>query len=127
MGAIMFGIFGALAIVLASVGLYGVLAYDVAQRQQEIGVRLALGASRSTVARLVMGRGFTVVGIGAIGLAATLACGRLVEPLLFRTSPYDPLILGAVAVLMLAVSVIATLVPTARATRVDPSLSLRNG
>ncbi len=127
MGAIMFGIFGALAVVLASVGLYGVLAYDVAQRHHELGVRLALGASRGNVARLVLRRAFVVVAIGsALGLAATLAGGRIVGPMLFQTSPYDPLILGAVLLVVLVVSILATTVPTARAARVDPAVALRS-
>jgi predicted permease len=128
MGAIMFGIFGALAVVLASVGLYGVLAYDVAQRQQELGVRLALGASRGNVAGLVMRRAFMVVATGsAIGLVATLAGGSIVGPMLFQTSPYDPSIYGAVLLVVLVVSLLATLMPTARATRVDPAFALRGG
>jgi predicted permease len=128
LGAIMFGVFGALAVVLASVGLYGVLAYDVAQRQQELGVRLALGASRGNVAGLVLRRALIVVVTGsAIGLAATLAAGRIVEPMLFQTSPYDPLILGGVLLVVLVVSLLATMVPTARATRVDPAFALRSG
>jgi predicted permease len=127
-GAIMFGIFGALAVVLASVGLYGVLAYDVAQRQQELGVRLALGASRGNVARLVLRRALVVVVTGgAIGLAATLAGGRIVGPMLFQTSPYDPRILGTVLLVVLLVSLLATMMPTARATRVDPAVALRDG
>jgi predicted permease len=128
MGAIMFGIFGALAVVLASVGLYGVLAYDVAQRQQELGVRLALGASRGNVARIVLRRSAAVVVTGAvIGLAITLLGGRIVRPMLFETSPYDPLILGSVFVVVAVVSLLATLLPTARATRVDPAFALRGG
>jgi ABC-type antimicrobial peptide transport system permease subunit len=128
MGAIMFGIFGALAVVLASVGLYGVLAYDVAQRQQELGVRLALGASRGNVAGLVLRRALVVVATGsAIGLVATLAGARIVGPMLFQTSPYDPLIYGAVLFVVALVSLLATLMPTARATRVDPAFALRGG
>jgi predicted permease len=128
MGAVMFGIFGALAVMLASVGLYGVLAYDVAQRQQELGVRLALGASRGNVARIVLRRVAVVVVTGsAIGLAATFGGGSAVQPLLFRTSPYDPRILGAVLLLVGIVSLIATMIPTYRATRVDPAFALRDG
>jgi hypothetical protein len=126
MGAIMFGIFGALAVVLASVGLYGVLAYDVAQRQQELGVRIALGASRANVARLVVRRAGGVVAAGGlIGLAVTLLGGSIVGPLLFETSPRDPLILGAVVGVVAVVSLLATLMPAARAARVDPAFALR--
>jgi predicted permease len=126
MGAIMFGIFGFLAVTLAAVGLYGVLAYDVTQRQQELGVRLALGASRQAVARLVLRRALAVVALGsAIGFVITLAAGRSVGPLLFRTSPYDPLILSAVLLVVFVVSVFATLIPTVRATHVDPAFALR--
>ena len=125
-GATMFGIFAALAVVLASVGLYGVLTYDVGQRQRELGVRLALGASRGSVAGLLLRRTFVVVTTGsAIGLAATLAGGRIVGPMLFRTSPADPLILSVVVLVVLLVSVVATVVPTARAMRVDPAFALR--
>ncbi|MEP7343813.1 MAG: FtsX-like permease family protein, partial [Gemmatimonadaceae bacterium] len=127
-GAIMFGAFGVLAVILASVGLYGVLAYDVAQRQQELGVRLALGASVGNVAGLVLSRMLFVVATGSvIGLAATLAGGRIVGPMLFQTSPYDPLILGAVLLVVVLVSFLATLLPTARATRIDPAFALRGG
>jgi putative ABC transport system permease protein len=128
MGATMFGIFGTLAIILASVGLYGVLAYDVAQRQQELGVRLALGATRTNVAMLVVRNGLAVFAAGgAIGLMATLVGGRFVAPLLFQTSPYDPLIHGAVLSLVLVVVMFATLLPSLRATRVNPAVALRNG
>src|SRR5262249_31716352 len=102
--------------------------YDVAQRQQELGVRLALGASRGNVAGLVLRRALVVVAAGsAIGLAVTLAGGAIVEPMLFRTSPHDPLILCAVLLLVAVVSLLATMMPTARATRVDPALALREG
>jgi hypothetical protein len=124
--AVMFGIFAALAVVLASVGLYGVLAYDVTQREQELGVRLALGSSRGGVALLVLRRTLLVVATGsAIGLAATLAAGGVVRPMLFQTSPYDPVILGAALIVLIVVSCLATVLPATRATRVNPAFALR--
>ncbi|MFN2566362.1 MAG: ADOP family duplicated permease [Gemmatimonadaceae bacterium] len=126
LGAMMFGAFGALALVLAAVGLYGVLAYDVSQRMHEMGVRVALGAQGRDVARLVVGEGLQVVLVGgAIGYGIAVAAGRFVEPLLFRTSPREPVVFAVVGVVVLVVSVIATLIPASRAGRADPVVALR--
>jgi predicted permease len=126
LGATMFTAFGILALLLASVGLYGILAYDVAQRTQEIGVRMALGASASEIAKLVVGRGVRTVGLGAaIGLMIVFAAGRAVAPLLFKTSPYEPSVLVVVAVTLLAAALLATWLPAGRASRVDPTAALR--
>ncbi len=123
--ALFLGIAG-LVLLIACANVANLLLSHAAGRTREIAVRLALGASRSNVAQLVIRRGLTVVAVGSgIGLAATLAGGRLVAPLLFRTSPYDPLILGPVLALVLLVSLLATLIPTVRATRVDPAFALR--
>jgi predicted permease len=126
LGATMFGAFGTLALVLAAVGLYGVLAYDVSQRMHEMGVRVALGAQGRDVSRLVVSEGLRIVVLGgAIGFAGALASGRFVEPLLFRTSPREPLVFGVVGVVVVIVALVATLVPAWRAGRADPVVALR--
>lgn len=126
LGATMFGLFGLLALVIASVGLYSTLAYDVAQRTHEMGVRMALGARSPDVVRLVLGDGVRVAAVGVLlGLVATLAAGRAVAPLLFDTSPHDPHVLLAVSITLLAVAVIASFVPAWRATRVAPGSVLQ--
>ena len=127
LGATMFGTFGLLAVLLTAVGLYGVVSYTVAQRTQEMGVRIALGAQSLDVVRLVMRDGLAVTVIGAaIGLVLALASGRLVDSLLFNVSPRDPLVLGGVIVLLLAVGALASLVPAWRAARTDPIVALRS-
>ena len=125
-GATMFVAFSALALVLAAIGLYSVIAFDVAQRTHELGVRIALGAQAGDVLRLIVGAGlrFAVAGI-VVGLAITLATGRFVAPLLFGVSARDPLILSAVGGLLLGVAVAASAIPALRATRVDPNVALR--
>jgi predicted permease len=126
LGATMFGAFGMLALVLAAVGLYGVLAYDVSQRMHEMGVRVALGARSRDVSRLVVGEGLQVVLLGgAIGFGIALVAGRFAAPLLFQTSPREPAVFGVVGVVVLVVALLATLVPAWRAGRVDPVVSLR--
>jgi putative ABC transport system permease protein len=126
LGAMMFGAFGVLAVLLAAVGLYGVMALSVAQRTRELGVRIALGARRGDVMRLVVRQGVGVVALGtALGLAAALGGAGRVESLLFRVSPRDPMVFGGVAVVLLLVGVAASLVPSWRATRVNPSVALR--
>lgn len=126
LGATMFTAFGVLALLLASVGLYAILAYDVAQRTQEIGVRMALGASVFEITRLIVGRGVRTVTLGvAIGLAIVFASGRTIAPLLFSTSPYEPSVLIAVAATLLAAALFATWLPAGKASRVDPTAALR--
>jgi predicted permease len=126
LGATMFGAFGVLALSLAAVGLYGVLAYDVSQRTHEIGVRVALGAQRHDVSRLVVWDGLRiVVAGGAIGFGIALVAGQLVAPLLFRTSPQEPAVFGIVGLVVLVVALMATVVPAWRAGRVDPVVALR--
>jgi predicted permease len=124
--ASMFTTFGILALGLAAVGLYGLLAYAVAQRSHEIGVRKALGAADSGIVRLVLrgALGITLVGI-AIGLVASLAASRVVASQLYGVSPRDPVILSISAVSLIAVSIIAAFAPVRRATRVDPVVTLR--
>jgi ABC-type antimicrobial peptide transport system permease subunit len=103
-----------------------VLAYDVSQRLHEMGVRVALGARGRDVSRLIVGDGLRVALLGGgIGLAIAIAAGRLVAPLLFQTSPREPAVFGIAGVVLLVVSVVATLLPAWRAAKVDPVTALR--
>jgi predicted permease len=126
-GATMFVAFGMLALVLAAIGLYSVIAYAVAQRTHELGVRIALGASVGDVLRMIVRQGlaFAIAGI-AIGSLVSLWAGKWIEPLLFSESPRDPLVYGAVGTVLLVVAIVATLRPAIRATRVDPTVALRS-
>jgi putative ABC transport system permease protein len=120
------GFFGGLALLLTAIGLYGLMAYAVAQRQREIGIRVALGAGRARVMRDVVVDGLSVaLGGVAIGTMASLAATQLVKSLLFGVTPRDPLTLAAAPALVVAVAVLASLVPAIRATRVDPMIALR--
>ncbi|HEX6053043.1 MAG TPA: ABC transporter permease [Gemmatimonadaceae bacterium] len=127
LGATMFVAFGGLALVLASVGLYSVIAYGVAQRTQEIGVRIALGARTGDVLRMVLGQGvrFAIVGV-VLGVAVALAASRWVGPLLFSVSPTDPAVYAIVAAVLTGAAVLASLIPAVRAARVDPNEALRS-
>lgn len=124
--ALLLGIFAALAMLLAAVGLYGVISYSVSQRTQELGVRIALGAQRRDIFKLVLGQGLlvTVVGV-AIGLAASFVLTRFLSSLLFQVSPNDPMVIAAVVPLMIAVALAACYFPTRRAAKVDPLVALR--
>jgi predicted permease len=127
LGATAFGLFGGLALVLAALGLYGVLAYTVAQRTQELGVRLALGAAPGDVAALVVRQGLGVAGIGVVlGTLAALGAGRVLASVLYGVSPRDPVVLASAAALLLAVAATASWVPARRAARVDPVVALRS-
>jgi predicted permease len=126
LGATMFAIFGLLALVVAAVGLYSVLAFDVAQRTRELGIRTALGARKTRLLRTVVGRGAFLGGVGvALGLGAAYLAAPYVQDLLFETSPRDPTVFTTVALVLLGVSVAASLVPALRATRVDPVTALK--
>jgi predicted permease len=126
LGATMFSIFGALALVLAAIGLYGVIAYNVTQRMHEMGVRIALGAQTPDVIRLIVREGLLIVLPGiAVGAAIARAAGRYLAPLLFDVSPKDPPVLATVVITLIAVATAASWVPAMRAARVDPSTALR--
>jgi predicted permease len=126
LGATMFTVFGLLALLLAGIGLYSAIAYGVAQRRHEIGVRLALGAGTSNIARMVVGEGLRVVAVGIlIGVALALGGGRYIASMLFDVSARDPLTVSVVALVLLLVAIAASLIPAWRATRVDPVSALR--
>ena len=115
-----------IALVIAAVGIYGVMAYSVLQRRGEFGIRMALGAQRSDVLRLVLAHGGKLVGVGVvIGLVAMLATSRIIGSLLFQTSSHDPLTFGITTILLAAVALAACLFPARRATRVNPIEALR--
>jgi len=126
MGATLFTAFGALALILAGVGLYSVIAYSVAQRRQELALRVALGAAASDVIRLVVGEGLRLAAAGAaVGGAIALLVSPRVAPLLFNQSPRDPVVFGTVTGALLAVAVGASILPAIRSARVDPNSALR--
>ncbi len=126
LGAAMFVAFGGLALLVAAVGLYGVIGYNVAQRMHELGVRVALGAQRADVIGMVVKQGvrFALVGAAA-GVALALLSGRWLQPLLFRQSASDPWVYGGVSAAMVIVALVASLVPAIRASRADPVTALR--
>jgi predicted permease len=127
MTAVFAVLIGGLALALASTGLYSVIAYSVVQRTREIGIRLALGATRSDVLRLIVKRGMTLAAIGVgVGLPVTIFLTRAINGLLYDVKSSDPLTLMAIATLLLMVALLATYLPARRATRVDPLIALRN-
>jgi predicted permease len=120
------GAFSSFALALASLGLYGVIAYSVSQRTQEIGIRLAIGAQRGDVLRLIVGEGLKMAAGGvAVGLIAALALSRLLASLLFGVATSDPLIFSTSAVVLLSVALLACFIPARRAAKVDPVVALR--
>jgi len=126
LGTTMFGVFAGLALVLAAVGLYGVLSYTVAQRSHEIGIRMAMGARRSNVLGLMVGQGVRIAALGAgIGALAALVGGRVLSSLLYGVSSRDPLVLLGAALIPLVVAAAASYVPARRAAKVDPVVALR--
>jgi predicted permease len=128
MGVVLLSVFGLLALGLASIGLYGILAYSVNQRKREIGLRMALGAAQSTVLRLILKQGMTLVFTGIlIGFAGSLLAGRLLTRMLYGVSSNDPLSIATAATVLFAVGLIACYIPARWASRVDPSVALREG
>jgi putative ABC transport system permease protein len=126
LGATMFTLFGGLALLVAAIGLYGVIAYSVTQRLHEMGVRVALGAKTGDLLRLVVGEGIRVALLGIVlGAAGAFVAGKLIASLLFGVPAGDPVTFGIVALVLLATAILASLVPAWRASRVDPNLALR--
>jgi putative ABC transport system permease protein len=120
------GIFAAVALVLASIGIFGVVSYAVSQRTREMGIRIALGASRERVLRMVLGNAMRVAVIGVVvGLLAAVALSRTLATLLFDLSPTDPMTYAAVGIGLSLVALLASYLPAWRATRVDPVVALR--
>jgi predicted permease len=122
----LFSLFAVLALLLAAIGLYGLIAYSVAQRTREFGIRYALGAQVRDVLKLVIGQGARLTAFGlVIGLLAAAGVARLMETLLFRTTAYDPIVFGAVLFVLAVIGLLAALVPALRATKADPVAALR--
>jgi predicted permease len=127
LGATMFAAFGLIALILSSLGLYSVVAYTVAQRMHEMGVRVALGAQVNDIRRLVLSQGLRHATVGvALGTIGALVGGRFIAPMLFETSPRDPTVFMLVITLLLGVATLASLVPARRATQADPLVALRS-
>jgi macrolide transport system ATP-binding/permease protein len=124
--ATLFTTFGVLALLLATIGIYGLKAYDVSRRTREIGIRIALGATAANVRQLVLREGMrtTMIGIG-IGTLMAAGIGKLVSGLLYRVSPFDPLVLAIAVVVLSTASLLACYLPARRATRVAPTEALR--
>jgi putative ABC transport system permease protein len=121
------GVFSGVALLMAVLGLYGVISYSVAQRTQELGIRMALGAQRGQVLALVVGQGLRLAGAGTlVGLAAAAAFSSVLQSQLFHVSPFDPLTLGTTAAALLGAALLASYLPARRATRVDPAVALRH-
>jgi len=124
---VLMGIFAGLALVLAMVGIYGVMAYSVGQRTQEIGIRMALGARAGDVWRMVLRQGMVITGFGIVlGLAGAYAVSRVVAGLLYGVSSTDAMTFLAVSVLLTGVAMVACFVPARRAGKVDPVVAIRN-
>jgi putative ABC transport system permease protein len=119
-------VFGMLALLLAAIGIYGVMAYSVLQRQHEIAIRMALGAPPSSILRLVVGQGLQLVLAGVLlGLAGSLAFTRVLASILFEMSARDPITFASVTLVLVAVAVVACYIPAFRSMRVDPVTALR--
>jgi putative ABC transport system permease protein len=124
--SLLLAIFAGLALVLAAIGIYGVIAYSVVQRTREIGIRMALGAMRADVLQLILRQGIRIGALGlALGTAGTYLATRALSSMLYGVKPHDPLIFFGVAVSILIVVMVASYIPARRATRVDPLVALR--
>ncbi|MEO7998887.1 MAG: ABC transporter permease [Gemmatimonadaceae bacterium] len=122
----LFLVLGALGLIAAATGIYGLVSFDVTQRTREIGVRLALGAPSLGIVRLVLSASLQVVGYGvAAGLVASLVTGRVMSALLFQTSPYNPMVIAITAAVVAVVTIVASVVPACKATRLSPALALK--
>jgi ABC-type antimicrobial peptide transport system permease subunit len=123
----MFVGFGLLALIVAAVGLYGVIAYDVGQRMQELGIRVALGAQASNIIGIVVSQGMRLALAGVTaGIAIALAAARWFQPLLFHESARDPVVYGLVAIALMVVAIAASTAPAIRAAGADPNAALRS-
>jgi predicted lysophospholipase L1 biosynthesis ABC-type transport system permease subunit len=126
LNALLLAAFAAAAVILAAIGLFGILSTMVRQRTREFGVRLALGATAARISRMVLRRGMIVAGIGVVaGLLGALIANRLLSALLFEVSPTDPATLGGIVVLLLAVAAMASLIPARTSTRIEPVTALK--
>jgi putative ABC transport system permease protein len=127
LSAVLLGIFGGLAVLLALIGVYGVMSYVVAQRRQEIGIRMALGALAPAVTRMIVGHALRLAAIGvAVGLAGALALGQVLERMLYGVAPTEPVIFAATGPFLVVVCLLAAYLPARRAARTDPMVALRN-
>jgi ABC-type antimicrobial peptide transport system permease subunit len=127
MTAVLLGIFSLLALTLASIGIYGVMSYSVAQRTREIGVRMAVGASRTNILLLILREATTLTGIGIlVGLAGAFVCAHFANGLFFHTSSGDPVSIGASVFVLLFVAMLAALLPVGRAATINPAEALRS-
>jgi putative ABC transport system permease protein len=121
----MIAVFAGTALFLATIGIYGVIAYSVAQRRKEIGIRMALGADEPLIRRLVFNQTFRILGVGLLlGVPASLMFGRLCQALLFQVKPGDPMAMASTVAVLTLVALCATYIPALRATRVDPLAAL---